>query len=107
MKARVRLRAAAVTAICALGALAVSAAPASAASTVTYNPSPFGSNFSVAGEANDDAVTISLADGLFTISDAGTGGITTADADCANVAAASPARSTPPTRHRRPTQTPR
>ena len=70
----------------AAGALAMTAAPAGAASTVSYNPSAFGSSFNIAGEANDDQITIAVSDNTVTISDVGTGGITTADADCANVA---------------------
>ena len=38
----------------AAGALAIMAGPAWGASTVTYNPSNFGSSFNITGEANDD-----------------------------------------------------
>src|SRR5688572_11280381 len=66
--------------------LAVAAAPAVAASTVTYFPSSFASFISVIGEANDDQISVEVAGGsIITISDSGTGGITTADPDCANV----------------------
>jgi Ca2+-binding RTX toxin-like protein len=79
------LRAALVGGGCALG-IAVAPAAASAASTVSYTPSPGGSSLGVSGEANQDNVAIFVDANTVTIADSGPGGITTADTDCSNVA---------------------
>jgi Ca2+-binding RTX toxin-like protein len=84
MKASTWRRAAA-AGVGAAAVLAISAAPAWAASAVTYNPSAFGSSLNIAGEANDDQIGIDVTGNIIRVTDTGTGGITTADADCANV----------------------
>jgi Ca2+-binding RTX toxin-like protein len=71
--------------ICAFGAM-IAPAAASAATTVTYTPSPSGSFLNITGEADQDNVAIFVDANTVTAADSGPGGITTADADCANVA---------------------
>jgi Ca2+-binding RTX toxin-like protein len=68
--------------------LAAGAEPALAASSVDYTPSRDGSTLLVTGEDDDDVVSISVEGNTVTIADTGTGGISTADADCANAGGA-------------------
>ena len=68
--------------------LVAGAASAFAASSVEYTPSREGSTLLVLGEADDDLVSFSVEGNTVTIRDEGTGGIATADADCANVGGA-------------------
>ncbi len=62
------------------------AGTASAATTVTLNAGSFGSTLVIDDATNDaDAITVAESGGTITITDTGTGGITTADPDCAIV----------------------
>jgi Ca2+-binding RTX toxin-like protein len=61
-------------------------AQASAATNVTYNPGPDESSMAIDDATNDaDIINVSVAGNTITITDTGTGGITTADPDCAIV----------------------
>jgi Ca2+-binding RTX toxin-like protein len=79
-------RAAGAGLLCSVAALALAAGSASAATTVTYSPSSSGSFINIVGEPDDDLVAVFVDGNTLTIADTGTGGITTADADCSNVA---------------------
>ncbi len=70
-------------ALCCIAGLAIGATPALGAANVIYSPSSGGSTFVVIGEADDEQISVTVNDNLITIADAGTGGITTADPDCA------------------------
>src|SRR4051794_25976234 len=69
-----------------VGAVALPAADAGAATQVTYGADPFFTSMQIADATNDaDAINVSVAGNTITISDTGTGGVTTADPDCAVV----------------------
>ena len=71
-------------AVCALagGLVLIAASSASAASQVQLGLSPSLSQLAIIGEADDDIINVSVSGGTVTITDTGTGGITTAAADC-------------------------
>ena len=82
------VRAALASAFSAAAIAAFGAGTAAAASDVTYFPSQFGSSITITGEANDDLVSVAVDGNTVTITDTGTNGIATADADCANAGGA-------------------
>ncbi len=71
----------------AIGGLLLAAPSAGAATEVLYFPNEGGTSIQVDGEANDDAIAITLADNTITIADTGTGGITTVAPECATAGA--------------------
>lgn len=74
-------------ALAGMATLALGTAPAPAATTVTLTSfSPTTSQLEIVDATNDaDAITISEAGGILTVTDTGTGGITTVDPKCAIV----------------------
>src|SRR5262245_56881936 len=69
--------------VAAVAILALGTTRALAATDVTYTPSSNGSYIYVSDVTNDDDdIVVSVAANTITITDTGTGGITTADTDC-------------------------